>query len=796
MCGDKPWAQADRKTVSMLYLSLGTEGRRIICSKNPQLKMDILTTVELWNIMESTFIRQRNIAFDRYMLLTAKQSKGESIEHFFGKLKELSENCDLGNQEDTLIRDLFIANMQYPEIQRELLRETLEPAQALRLAINMELGQRNQLQISNTQTASHINAIIPQRSFRQSNQRPTTSNSTRQSSQLCRNCGLTWSANHKDKCIARGKTCNNCGLRNHFSRICRKPKSSSNNSTRSNINSIEETTTDQFVNAIQNADYNPQCESDYDSSDDNMVASIASKSIQIEPKNTTLQIGNSQVGLLSDSGNVCSIFNETLATEIVDNSTFERWLTTAPAQELKTLAKEPITVFGMIQAPIESNGWRIEDAEFVVVKDGLKPLIGRDLIEALGISITQSLCSNEGSMVKTITTQCPLKTCIGNQLPQLISRIGRSKIHIVKSKFHKKFQPKHQKGRRVPINLQDRVNSEIKKLLEEGHIEKLNNCSDQYLISPIVITVRRDQTIKLALDSKILNKSIHKNKYQMPHIETLTDSISQIITDYKTEPADNIYFSKQSVNAIQDTNYNPQCGSDYDSLDDNMVASIASTTVQIEPKNTILQTENMKVGLLIDSGSVCSILDEILATEVINNSTHVRWLTTAPAQKLKTFAYEPIAVIGLMQAPVQNNGWWIADAEFVVVRDGLKPLIGRDLFEVLGTSITQTLCSDEGSMVNTITPQCPFKTYIASQFPQLISRIGRSKIYIAKSKLHKNFQPKRQKVRRVPINLQERVHNEIKKLLEEEHINKHKNCCDQFFISPVVIRVKRDQTIK
>ena len=31
--------------------------------------------------------------------------------------------------------------------------------------------------------------------------------------------------------------------------------------------------------------------------------------------------------------------------------------------------------------------------------------------------------------------------------------------------------------------------------------------------------------------------------YQMPNIETLMDSISQIITDYKMEPADNIYFS-------------------------------------------------------------------------------------------------------------------------------------------------------------------------------------------------------------------------------------------------------------
>ena len=141
-------------------------------------------------------------------------------------------------------------------------------------------------------------------------------------------------------------------------------------------------------------------------------------------------------------------------------------------------------------------------------------------------------------MVNAITPQCPFKTRIAKQFPQLISRIGRSKIHIVKSKFHKNFQPKHQKGRRVPINLQERVNSENKKLLEEGHIEKLNNCSDQYFISPIVITVKRDQIIKLALDSKVLNKYIHKNTYQMPNIETLMDSISQIITDYKTEQAD------------------------------------------------------------------------------------------------------------------------------------------------------------------------------------------------------------------------------------------------------------------
>ena len=138
----------------------------------------------------------------------------------------------LGSQEDTLMRDLFIANKQDPEVQRELLRETLEPPQALRLAINMELGQRNQFQISNTQPAAHVNATTPQRPFRQSNQRPNTPFSTRQPNQLCRSCGLIWSANHRDKCIAKGKTCNNCVLQNHFSRVCRKPKSSPTKSTR------------------------------------------------------------------------------------------------------------------------------------------------------------------------------------------------------------------------------------------------------------------------------------------------------------------------------------------------------------------------------------------------------------------------------------------------------------------------------------------------------------------------------------------------------------------------------------
>ena len=78
-------------------------------------------------------------------------------------------------------------------------------------------------------------------------------------------------------------------------------------------------------------------------------------------------------------------------------------------------------------------------------------------------------------------------------------------------------------------------------MLDEKHIIKFSSCPDKYFISPIVFTVKRDQTIKLALDSKVLNKAIHKNKYQMPNIDTLIESISQQIS--APAPQNTTYFS-------------------------------------------------------------------------------------------------------------------------------------------------------------------------------------------------------------------------------------------------------------
>ena len=44
LCGDKPWEYCHSKAVSLTYLSLGMEGRRIFSSQEPTIQIDRVTT--------------------------------------------------------------------------------------------------------------------------------------------------------------------------------------------------------------------------------------------------------------------------------------------------------------------------------------------------------------------------------------------------------------------------------------------------------------------------------------------------------------------------------------------------------------------------------------------------------------------------------------------------------------------------------------------------------------------------------------------------------------------------------
>ena len=92
-----------------------------------------------------------------------------------------------------------------------------------------------------------------------------------------------------------------------------------------------------------------------------------------------------------------------------------------------------------------------------------------------------------------------------------------------------------QKGRRIPIQLQIQVDKELNKLLKEGHIENVDKFQDDVFIQLTVITVKKDKSVKIALDARAFNQSIVKDKYQMPNLERLIDMIAEKLDQEEKE---------------------------------------------------------------------------------------------------------------------------------------------------------------------------------------------------------------------------------------------------------------------
>ena len=94
-------------------------------------------------------------------------------------------------------------------------------------------------------------------------------------------------------------------------------------------------------------------------------------------------------------------------------------------------------------------------------------ILGRNLVPRIGIKLIQDKPTQKILYVQqNDESNHEIKQWVKDNFQQLCVRIGKSKHHVMKTQFNKDFEPIQQKGRRITIHLQGRVEAELNKLIE------------------------------------------------------------------------------------------------------------------------------------------------------------------------------------------------------------------------------------------------------------------------------------------------------------------------------------------
>ena len=179
--------------------------------------------------------------------------------------------------------------------------------------------------------------------------------------------------------------------------------------------------------------------------------------------------------------------------------------------EYKDVNDNRIQFEGKTTARVEINGTR-KDLEILVTTKKTNPLLGEDWMKKMGIQLETGKTVPQKHQVK----EDPEVTTLKTKFEKLFNENRTVNGLGVKIQMKEDAKLIQQKGKPIPIHLQQSVEKEIEKLTKQGQIEKANNIDENCFVSPAVITVKKDKSVEIALDSRKLNEITVKRKAQMP----------------------------------------------------------------------------------------------------------------------------------------------------------------------------------------------------------------------------------------------------------------------------------------
>ena len=315
--------------------------------------------------LNAYFVPKVNPAYARHTFRQMTQRPGETVRQFVTRLWTAANNCDYGADTENQIRDEVLCKCNSDYLRRKLLEvgPDLTLTRALELAGQCEEldTQMSMLSLDRNNTVEAVSQVDDRTATggrKTQRRRLPADRKPRQNDNMnnqCYRCGKTGHWGRDQCCPARGKTCNLCNGKDHFSVVCQTKKQ-----TKGRVHQV----------------HCPDFDSDY---------AFRITSGLLSPANTVnVCVGGVCLDVMIDSGCSHNIVDEHTWAEL-KKSAIKCTSSVNPGKQLYTYAsEEPLTIKGTFGCNVRT-GNKTTQAEFVVIKGTGIPLICKETAKTLGM---------------------------------------------------------------------------------------------------------------------------------------------------------------------------------------------------------------------------------------------------------------------------------------------------------------------------------------------------------------------------------------------------------------------------